>query len=266
MIGKLYRLALGVSNPVLVPFENRRLAREARGGSQRFEAAIEAAVSRGFEYFYSQEALEMAPLYVFGRILSPEQGPKPEFLERMLTQFRATWQHPNIRLLDPEYDPDARDSKREHVWSPAHSLEALMAKCTYADRDGLTEEFIDELAAIDDNGGFGTTHVIFGAVILKEFSNMPKDRLDDLISVSCSKLVKAQATDRAGNLFYERAAFLLWQGYGKHVDPAWMLRIVRAQREDGGWPVGRTWPDYVSKQHPSCLALASLILYRDRQC
>jgi hypothetical protein len=264
MVSKLYRLALKITNPLLVPLENRRLARRSRGGVGWADEAITEAISRGFDYFYSQEALDLAPLYVFRRVLAPGQGPDPEFVDRKLAEYRAKWQHPNIRLLDPDYDPDAAEAKRENVWIAPHPLEALMAKSTYADRHGLTEDFIDELAAIDDDGGFGTTHVVFGAEILKEFSDFPRSRLDELIAVSCPKLVRAQATSRAGNLFYERTAFLLWQGWHEHVDSVWIQRIIRAQRSDGGWSTGRFWPDSPSKQHPSCLALAALILYRER--
>jgi hypothetical protein len=262
MISKLYRLALKVTNPVFVPLENRRLAGLSRGGGGRLEEEIANAIDRGFEYFFSLEALDLASLYIFKRILSPSQVPDMGLVDRRLAEYRAKWQNPNLRLLDPEYDPNSKDARRAQVWRAPHPLEALMVKCAYADREGLTEVFLDELEAIDDGGKFGTTHIIFGAVILKEFSDFPEERLDRLIEEACSKLVRAQATSRAGNLFYERVAFLLWQGWRRHVDEVWIRRILRAQRADGGWSTGRFW-HAPTKQHPSCLALASLVLYRD---
>lgn len=265
IVDKLYRLALRFTNPFLVPMENHMLALAGRNSSRTFESRFAAAIERGVDYFANQEALEIAPLFVFKRILAGRGERELSFVEQKLEKYRQEWQDPNLRLLDKSYDPEAEQSRRSRQWVTHNAIEQLIVKCLYADRLGLTEEFIDELAAIDDNGGYGTTHIILGAAILKEFTNFSPDRLARLIASARIRLIQAEARDRAGDLFFERALFLQWQGFPDDVEPAWIQRIIRSQRRDGGWVRRKSLFPMASNQHSSCLALSALIRYREQR-
>jgi len=155
---------------------------------------------------------------------------------------------------------DATAAGRRRVTSPVG--ESGDGKCVYADRLETGVDILEELSELEDGGYYGTTHIVWGCLLLRRFSTLDGNRIDALMDQAIESMKRRQRTDIVGDLFAERVAFLQWAGRHDDVDRASIWRIVRAQRNDGSWGrVPSIWPQPPS-QHTSCLALAALIDFR----
>lgn len=252
-----------VADRALVPLGNARLDAEVRRLPDAFAASIDRAIERGLDWFEAVEDWEPDPLFAFQRIVDTSYHPRLALAKRGLERRRARWNDPFLRCYDPDYDwrRDARDDAQS--WVPLERMHDLMHRCVMADRFGLDARFLDELRTLDDGGSYGTTHVLLGCAILRMFSAIPSALLEREIERAVEPIVRAQARTRVGDLFAERTAFLLWQGYTRRVPAAWIARLVRGQLADGGWYWRRPPLAASSAQHPTCLAVAALLLYRE---
>jgi glycosyltransferase involved in cell wall biosynthesis len=249
-------------DPWIVPPANARLAARAHRDSGSFAEAIDRAIERGIAWFEGVAEWEPDSLFAFLRIVDASHHPRLAMAQAALARRRAGWNDPFLRCYDPGYDwRDADPGKR--TWMPLAPMHDLMHRAVMADRYALDARFLDELRALDDGGGYGTTHVLLGCALLRLFGSFRGDVLDREIERCVEPLVAAQAAARVGDLFSERTAFLLWQGYTDRVSPAWIARIVRGQLPDGGWYWRRPPLAASSAQHPTCLAVAALLLYRE---
>jgi hypothetical protein len=166
--------------------------------------------------------------------------------------------------MDDGYDPKAPESKKRLYVSPNHPINFLMEKCLYADRLGADVSILDELARLEDNGFYGTTHIVWGCLLLRRFSTIDCRPIDALLDRAIDSMIRRQKIDGVGDLFAERIAFLQWADKHDDIDPAWLWRLVRAQRPDGGWRrLTSIWPQ-PSSQHTTCLALTVLIQHQVR--
>lgn len=249
---------------LLVPLENRALNWYAGVAPRAFRRRIEGAITRGLAFVEAQPALEISTLVALGRFVGEEDEPRLCFIGPRVEAYRAAYKDPHLRLLDRGYDPDRDGADRPHEFTTASLQEQRMITCIHADRLGLDESFLSELTALEDGGGYGTTHVLFGAALLAEFSTINHAAIAALEASAASTLVRAARTARVDDLFNERVAFLLWRGYDDAIEPAWVLRIALGQLRDGGWYWKRAALRPRSAQHPTCLALAALIQYRRR--
>lgn len=261
-LDKVYRRLLAVTNPVLVPLGNRAAHRAAQREPDGFAAQLDAAVARGVHYFEAQPHLEMVALFAFSRIADHTVVSELAFVQARLAEYRDTYCDPHLRLCDPAYDPEHAGAEKPPGPAPANAGEQLMLECLYADRTANDEQLLERVKALDDGGGYGTTHVLMGCAILAEFSDLARERLAPLLDTAAASLCRAQRWDRMSDLYAERVALLEWQDYHQCIMPAWITRIVRAQLPDGGWFRKPTLAARISTQHTSSLALAALLRYR----
>ncbi len=256
------------TDPLLVPRANRELAAIAASDPERLRAAVGDAVERALAWFEGQGELEVSALTTLWLQRRAGFEPRLGFVVDRVERFRRRVNSPHLRLFYPDYDPQS--PAVAHLPVPPISrdfpIEASMIQCLYADRLGLGPDFLSELGAIDDRGSYGTTHVVIGCLLLKDVSRIPHAAIDRLIASSVPSLLAAQRTSRAGDLFAERIMVLQWIGRHAEIEPAWILRLVRAQLADGGWPGRPTLRPGVSNQHTSALALSALVEYRARRC
>jgi hypothetical protein len=249
---------------VLVPWENRRLSARVVSARDGFARRIEAAIDRGIAWFAGAARLEFDPMFVLHRLHEAGLEPRLGFVHAHIAAYRARCNDPGLRVFDRCYDPD--DPAVAHL--PRVTREdpilQLMIRCIYADRLGLTEGFLDELAAIDDRGGYGTTHIVVGGTLLKSFGRIPHAAIDALLAGTLRPMIRAQRTRTVGDQFAERVMVLQWLGRHDAIEPAWIARLLDAQRPDGGWAAHGT-PAPASNQHTSTLALAALVQYRAAQ-
>ena len=231
----------------------------------RFRKKLEKAVERDLAYFTTQPSLIFDVIFQLRLIINDKYEPRLAELDDRVMQYFREVKDPHLRLFDHSYDPeiDGKDSIVEHDPDELDAVEIPMLKCLYADRTGLGEELIDELKALDDNGDYGTTHTLLGAVILKHFSSIRHEKLDALIESTIRPIVKKQRRSRIADIYSERTAFLQWLGYQQYIETAWIYRIIASQMADGGWYWHRSIFKKESHQHPTGLALAALIQYRE---
>jgi hypothetical protein len=261
-LGDLFRRAVGLVDPVLVPRANRRLNVLARQAPERFNAQIEAAITRTIAYFAGQRDIEMSALYMLIRLHRLGLEPRLAFMEEVIAAQIAKYNNPHWKYFDSEYDPWSEAAMARTQQVPSHPIEVLMLKCLYADRLGLGEDFLWELASTDDAGGYGTTHIVVGGLTLKAFSKIPAGRIDAMMQATAPAIIRAQQNCRAGDIFAERIMILQWLGRHESIENAWIQRVVDAQNPDGGWPGRISWRRHVSNQHTACVALAALVQHR----
>ena len=262
--GSMFQSVLRWSNPHLVPADNQRIDRWVSAHPAEAAARVETAIKAAIGYFEAQPKIDLAALVLLGRLHRTGADPRLRFVERGIAACAASPGDPHFRLLDPTYapSPDAivRASKQYD-----HPVLQLMIKCLYADRNGDGAECLELLSRIDDRGGYGTTHVAVCGLILRAFGASSDAAVASLTQPVADTLIAAQRCDRAGDLFAERIAVLQWLGRHASIDAAWILRLVKAQRPEGGWASGPSLRPTRSSQHTSALALVSLVQWTERQ-
>ncbi len=248
---------------LLVPLENRLLGWYARRAPAAFARRIQTAIDRGLRYVDAQPHLEISTLVALLRFAGVAREPRLRSLEPKLEAYRRAWRDPHLRLFDRDYDPERDGAGRPHEFETASPMELCMIACLYADRRGLGDAALQELRALDDGGGYGTTHVLFGCALLREVGACSEDARAALEASTVEPLLRAARTARLDDLYCERLAFLQWCGYHDRIEPAWMLRVALGQLRDGGWYWRRVAVRPRSGQHPTCLALSALIHFRE---
>jgi hypothetical protein len=245
-----------------IPLWNSKLRQRAQQEPVTFHRDLGLAVDRAIRYFELLAGIEFSSLLVLWPLFRDGLEPRLHFLKPALHQYRMRFNNPDLRLLDASYEPTAHEVAGLARIHPNHPINEIMERCLYADQLAIGTSILDELAGLEDHGFYGTTHIVLGCLILQRFSTIDRARIDALMERGIASMNRRQHIDDVGDLFAERIVFLQWAGRHKDVDSAWMWRLARAQRPDGGWRSKRSiWP-HLSGQHTSCLALAALIQYR----
>jgi len=269
VLGNGMRAAIGFCDRAALPLGNARLRRRLAEGSDRVAADLDAAVARGLGWFERQEMLEISALMVLQDLRDSGLGAGLGFVDDRIARYRRAYPGFRERLFDPDlpHDPTG-DPFGIALRSPAdgqvfeHPLDTIMRRCLYADRLGLGPAFLGELTSLEDGGGYGTTHIVVGGRLLKRFSGIDPAPTDRTMQATAGRIAAAPRTARSGDIFAERIVVLHWLGRRDLIDPAWLMRLMRAQLADGGWP-GRISPRRSrSNQHTTALAIAALMQFR----
>jgi GNAT superfamily N-acetyltransferase len=259
------RRTLELGDRIVVPVANVVLGLYARLCPGRHRASVDAAIERGIRFFEGQERLAFDAAATFSLIVNASFDARLAVVQEKIRRYAREWNDPHLRLLDERYDPDRPAAGARAVDVGAlYDVEKPIVRCLYADRlagDDL-ERLLHELDMLDDAGHYGTTHKLLGCLTLKKFSTIPLARLDRMIAATIPSIVRAQRSARACDIFSERTTLLQWLGHDDVVRRAWIVRIVRAQMANGGW-YWRRARLATAEQHPSCVALAALLLYRE---
>jgi hypothetical protein len=265
MIGNLYRNILSATGPVVLPAVNRRRRRELHRNPSETIGLFERALARGIAWFEPIEHLEISALFALEDLHRSGIEPRSAFIQEKIATYLATRSTFRNRLLVPDfpYDPTVdpygtSDAVREGDEVYVRPIDPMMRRCLYSDRLGLGEEFLTELATLDDGGGYGTTHVVVGSRLLQRFSRIDRGRIEALMQSMAEKIAAAQRSSHVGDLFAERIVILQWLGRTDLIDDGWLVRLARAQNADGGWPGRPTIRPGVSNQHTTALAIVAL--------
>jgi hypothetical protein len=232
-------------------------SRDTRGNLQR----IYSAVTRGSDWFKAHLDVSMSVLYVALRTLTRLDDARFAFVGDRMQRYKNTYRDPAFRMLDINYDPAAApfcalpDVMTVRPYLP---IELLMIDAVWADirhQPGILER----LQAIDDQGGYGTTHIVVAGLILLANGGAPEEATRRLMATTVQPLTAANdRTAYAGDVYAERIMVLQWLGLHKLVRPAWIMRLLRAQLPDGGWRARNIPPFGQSNQHTTILAMAAL--------
>lgn len=265
-IDRFYLKVSGYIDWFLVPLENNVLNWYAQKCPQRFWDHLESCIEKGLQYFETQPVFILDAIFVFTVIVSEKLEPRLSRLEQKMRKYSKEWKDPHLRLLDRNYDPERDGVSCSNTFDVEQlsDHEKPMLDCLYADRLGLQEDFLDKLSTFDDNGGCGTTHVLLGCVILKAFSGIPHEAINPIIKSTIAPIVRVQQHARVEDLSTERTVLLQWLGYDQYIQPAWIYRILRGQMSNGAWYEDRSLFRQPADQHPTSLALAALIQYREK--
>lgn len=231
----------------------------------RYLDAIDAALARACAWFAPQPDVSMSVILVGRRSLERGASLRFAFVEEKLDHYRRTLRDPAIRLVDRDYDPDAavcRDLPDVMDVRPYWPVELLMIDTAWADLRPQPD-ILDRLRAFDDGGGYGTTHIVVGGLVLLANGGAPEEATRALMASTVETIRAANdRTARAEDIFAERIMALQWLDLHHLVRPAWILRLLRAQREDGGWQARNMPPVGLSNQHTTIVAMAALAEFR----
>ncbi len=256
-----------LADRLLVPVGNAVYNYYVRTWTQRFRRQVDDAIDRGISFFERQETLTFDAVATFLLMINKTFEPRLGRLDEKIRSYVVKWNDPHLRLLDEDYDPESGASAVKQAPDPdaLFDVEKPLLTCLYADRSGIREKALEEVEALGDDGAYGTTHRVLSYVVLKRFGEIPEAVLDERIEFGISRIVEAQRSASASDILYERTVLLQWLGRDHLVQPAWIVRILRAQRESGGWRWTRSFRQRREEQHPSCLGLSALIHFRRKQ-
>ncbi|MEI4485378.1 hypothetical protein V8J36_04190 [Frigidibacter sp. MR17.14] len=241
---------------------NRALEAAYRADPAAAQAAMEAAVGRGAAWFADHFDLSMSALLVLDQAHSQSGDARLEFVRDRTARYRERYWDPGLRCVDRSYDPEAHRHLPDIVATrPYQVIELMMIDAANIDLGGDPAHLMRYLRALSDGGGYGSTHIIVAGLLMRR-AGCTDPGIEAMIAPEVAPVARAnRATSYAGDLFAERIFVLEWLGRHDLVSPAWMARLVAAQRQDGGWRGRNVPPPGQSNQHTTSLAMAALAMF-----
>ena len=238
---------------------NRKLEMAYRADRETWLVQMEAAIKRGATWFGPQADLTMSAILVLEQALQQTGNSDLQFVDDRIAIYQSKFYDPGLRVVRRDYDaerhrhlPDIMDIR------PYQVIELMMIDAANADQVDAVG-LVRYLRALADNGNYGSTHIVVGGLLMKRAGVELDGQVDQLIQGEVDAIsAQNTAVSYVGDLFAERVFVLEWLGRHDLVSPAWALRLLKAQRHDGGWR-GRNVPPYgQSNQHTTSLAMAAL--------
>jgi len=244
-----------------VASRNRRLNTIFSKTSEVQIQRMNDAIDRGVSWFLPQVDVTMSVLLCAQQTLERTNDNRFSFLHEKLEHYRRTIKDPALLMVDPSYDPGAdahRDLPDVMDVRPYYPVELLMIDTIWAGKKPQPD-IIERLMSFDDNGFYGTTHIVVGGVFLLRNGGASADRVRQMMENTVKTIVRAnQITARAEDIFAERCMVLQWMELHELIEPAWMMRLVDNQMDDGGWKARNMPPLGLPNQHTTIVVLAAL--------
>lgn len=244
-----------------VPSRNDRLDATFAGSPEECLNQIDRAIDQGVDWLLPQADVSMSVILCAKKTLERTGDQRFAFVKEKSEHYRRTVRDPAIRLFDRSYDPDApayRDVPDVMVVRPYYPVELLMIDTVWADVR-TQPDILDRLRAFEDNGFYGTTHIVVGGMILLENGGAPADEVRAMMEATVNTIRRANdITARAEDIFAERCMVLQWMNRHDLIRPAWIMRLARNQLADGGWQARNMPPFGQSNQHTTIVTLAAL--------
>lgn len=243
------------------PSRNARLDAEFALARDEWLDRIDRAIDRGIAWLLPQADVSMSVILCARKTLERTGDARFGFVREKAEHYRRTLRDPAFRMFDKSYDP--ADPSYAHLPDvmqvrPYFPVELLMIDTVWADVRHQPD-ILDRLRAFEDNGFYGTTHIVVGGVILLENGGAPADEVRQMMAATVQTICRANdITARAEDIFAERCMVLQWLDLHEKVRPAWIMRLVRNQLSDGGWQARNMPPIGQSNQHTVIVTLAAL--------
>lgn len=246
---------------LVAPPRNARLNARFDADPQAVLTRVDAAIDRALAWLAPQEDVSTSVLLCAARTLRRTGDQRFAFYAEKSEHYRATLRDPALRMFFPDYDPDARDyAHLPDVMQvrPYVPVELLMLDTVWADKRPQPD-ILDRLAAFDDEGNYGTTHIVVGGILLLDNGGAPADRTRALIDATIPSIVlRNRTTTRIDDIYAERCMVLAWLDRPDLIEPAWIMQLLDAQLPDGGWGSWNFLPLWGSNQHTVAVATAAL--------
>jgi hypothetical protein len=248
-----------------VPARNDRL--DAAFARDRADCLrqIDRAIDRGVAWLLPQADVSMSVILCARKTLERTGDQRFAFVKEKAEHYRRTIRDPAFRMFDKTYDPD--DAAYAHLPDvmevrPYFPVELLMIDTVWADVR-RQPDILDRLKAFEDNGFYGTTHIVVGGLILLENGGAPAAEVHAMMQATIPTIRRANdITARAEDIFAERCMVLQWLDRHDLIRPSWIMRLVRNQLPDGGWQARNMPPIGQSNQHTAIVTLAALAEFR----
>lgn len=240
---------------------NDRLNRDFTRDPDAVLDRIDRAIDRGVGWLLPQDDVSMSVLLCAKKTLERTGDRRFAFVHEKAETYRTSYRDPAFIIIDPDYDPDTeahRDLPDVNGVRPYYPVENLMIDTAWAGHKPQPD-IIGRLKAFDDNGFYGTTHIVVGGILLLENGGAPADAVRAMMNDTVDTIVHAnEITARAEDIYAERAMVLQWLDRHDLIRPAWMMRLLENQRSDGGWQARNMPPIGESNQHTTIVTLATL--------
>jgi hypothetical protein len=248
-----------------VPARNDKLDAEFAKDGALWLDQIDAAIDRGVAWLLPQADVSMSVILCARKTLERTGDQRFTFVREKAEHYRNTIRDPAFRMFDKDYNPD--DPIYAHLPDvmqvrPYFPVELLMIDTVWADVR-KAPDIVARLKAFEDNGFYGTTHIVVGGLILLENGGAPATQVQAMMQATVDTIRRANdMTARAEDIFAERCMVLQWMDRHDLIRPAWIMRLVRNQLPDGGWQARNMPPIGQSNQHTAIVTLAALAEFR----
>lgn len=141
------------------------------------------------------------------------------------------------------------------VYTPYDRVLMRALYCDYGTYDA--EDLAILKATNKGDGSYADTHNLVALLLVADRLPALAGLAQPEIAALAQVLVAAQdKAERFDDVYVERIVFLYWAGRGDLVKPAWMERLVKAQRPDGAWGSDASQG---SNLHTTALAILALL-------
>lgn len=268
IITRIRRSAAFRIDRATVPRRNNRLDANFAEDRAAWLGRIDHAIDRGVAWLLPQADVSMSVILCARKTLERTGDKRFSFVREKAEHYRRTIRDPAFRMFDKDYDPDNpiySDLPDVMQVRPYFPVELLMIDTVWADIR-KSPDLLDRLKAFEDNGFYGTTHIVVGGLILLENGGAPADEVRAMMAATVNTIARANdITARAEDIFAERCMVLQWLDLHDLVRPAWIMRLVRNQLADGGWQARNMPPIGKSNQHTVIVTLAALAEFLAQQ-
>jgi hypothetical protein len=251
------------------PARNQRLDKAFMQAQDAWLDRIDRAIDGGVAWIQPRADVSMSVLLCAKKTLERTGDARFAYVHAKAERYRRTIRDPAFKLFDRDYDPDDPQwAGIPHVQEvrPYYPVELLMLDTVWGDKRPQPD-ILDRLRAFEDNGFYGTTHIVVGGSILLENGGAPADEVRRMIEATVPTIVRAnEITARAEDIFAERCMVLQWMDLHELIRPSWIIRLVRNQLPDGGWQARNMPPIGESNEHTVAVTLAALAEFLAHHC
>jgi hypothetical protein len=137
-------------------------------------------------------------------------------------------------------------------------VDRITVPALYSDRKELPDNYMSELDAAANSGGYLLTHALLATIWLQENYCELSISNDFAESLYCANARLIGNGSVVNDLQLEAAAFLYLAGQGRREDDAFVRRVIATQNYDGGWSASSDAPAD-SNWHASVFGLMLLL-------
>ena len=237
---------------------------------QDFNLRLDQAIQLGLSWMANHDSLiNLEALIVFSYLERKFMAPAHFSVNTLLEKARSdpgsdfSTSLPFLRLVQQTSPESIRLDKI------SDNLDRITSRAIWADHFPLPDNYLQMVENESRQGGYFLTHTYLALVFMKElghplaletqFAALEKEMVIAMLK-ELNAAERNQNPFEATDIYIETVALLLYGGQDSHISQNRVLKILEAQKPDGGWFQDKN--NQYANAHTTVLALWALYEYR----